>query len=83
MSFPRLGMMIAIGGLLALAGCHRNAAGEGPMERTGSALDRAGADTGQALGRAATSTGNALNRAGEDTGAALNRTGNWIRNRTQ
>jgi hypothetical protein len=81
MSFPKLGL-IAICGLLALAGCHRNADGEGPMQRTGVALDRAGNDTGRALGRAADSTGNALNRAGEDTGAALNRTGNWIRNRT-
>lgn len=82
MNFPKLGV-IAIGGLLALAGCQRNAGGEGPMQRTGAALDRAGTDTGQALGRAAGSTGNALDRAGEDTGAALNRTGNWIRNRTQ
>jgi hypothetical protein len=82
MNFPKLAP-IAICGLLALTGCQRNAEGAGPMQRTGSALDRAGTDTGQALGRAADSTGNALNRAGEDTGAALNRTGNWIRNRTQ
>ena len=82
MSFPKRGLIV-LGAILALCGCHRNAEGEGPMQRTGSALDRAGTDTGRALGRAADSTGNALNRAGEDTGAALNRTGNWIRNRTQ
>lgn len=82
MRFPKLALMAACG-MLALGGCSRNAAGEGPMQRTGAALDRAGTDTGQALGRAADSTGNALNRAGEDTGAAMNRTGNWIRNRTQ
>jgi hypothetical protein len=81
MSFPKLSL-IAIGGLLALTGCYRNAEGEGPMARTGQALDRAGTDTGQALGRAADSTGNALNRAGQDTGAAMNRTGNWVRNQT-
>lgn len=81
MRFPKLALMAACS-LLALAGCQRNAGGEGPMQRTGVALDRAGTDTGQALGRAADSTGHALNRAGEDTGAALNRTGNWIRNRT-
>lgn len=83
MNLSKLGLALAVCGVLALPGCQRNAVGEGPMERTGVALDRAGNDTGQALGRAANSTGNALNRAGEDTGAALNRTGNWIRNRTQ
>ncbi|WP_424813368.1 hypothetical protein [Roseococcus sp. YIM B11640] len=82
MSFPKLSIL-AIGGLLALTGCHRNAEGQGPMERTGMALDRAGQDTGQALGRAADSTGRALNRAGQDTGAALERSGNWVRNQTQ
>lgn len=82
MNFPKLSL-IAIGGLLALAGCYRNAEGEGPMARTGQALDRAGTDTGQALGRAADSTGNALSRAGQDTGAAVERSGAWIRNQSR
>lgn len=82
MTFPKLGV-IAIGGLLALTGCYRNVEGQGPMERTGAALDRAGTDTGQALGRAANSTGNALNRAGQDTGAAMERSGEWVRNQTR
>jgi hypothetical protein len=75
--------LIALCGFLALAGCHRNAEGEGPMQRTGNALDRAGTRTGRALGRAADVTGNAVSRAGQNTGAALNRTGDWIRDRTQ
>jgi hypothetical protein len=79
---PATSSVLALCSLLALGACQRNSAGEGPMERTGQALDRAGSDTGHALGRAADSTGNALNRAGQDTGAAMNRTGNWIRNRT-
>lgn len=82
MNVAKLSLMVACA-LLALAGCQRGPYGEGPMQRTGAALDRAGTDTGQALGRAADSTGNALNRAGDDTGAALNRTGNWIRDRTR
>ena len=71
MRLPKLSL-IAVLGLLALTGCYRNQYGQGPMQRTGVALDRAGNDTGRALGRAA-----------EDTGAAMNRTGNWIQNRTQ
>ncbi|MDB5411836.1 MAG: hypothetical protein JWR10_171 [Rubritepida sp.] len=54
--------------ILLLAGCQS----QGPAQRTGQALDRAGSRTGEALGRAA-----------DDTGAAMNRTGNWIRDRTQ
>lgn len=75
--------VIAICALVALTGCYRNAEGQGPMERTGVALDRAGTDTGNALGRAADSTGNALNRAGQDTGAAMERSGTWVRNQTR
>jgi len=58
--------------LLALGGCHRDQAGQGPMERTGAAVDRAGRNTGQALGRAA-----------DSTGAAMHRTGDWIRDKTE
>lgn len=54
--------------LLALAACRS----EGPAERTGAAIDRAGSRTGAAVGRAAENTGDALERAGD-----------WVRDRTR
>jgi hypothetical protein len=54
--------------LLAACGitaCGRNAKGEGPMERSGKAVDKAAKDTGEAVHEGVEKTGEATERAGE------------------
>lgn len=51
--------------LLALAGFLACAEKNGPMERTGRALDKAGSKTVKAVGKGLEKTGEALERGGE------------------
>jgi len=68
--------MLAAGALmLCMPGAH---AQEGPMQRTGRAIDHAAKKTGEGIGKAMQKTGAALNKAGEKTGEALGKAGRKV-----
>jgi len=51
--------------ILGFSACHRNAQGEGPMERSGKAVDKAGEQTGEAVKKGVNKTGEAVENTGE------------------
>jgi hypothetical protein len=51
--------------LLGTSACHRNERGEGPMERSGKAVDNAGEKTSDTVKEGVEKTGEATERAGE------------------
>lgn len=51
--------------LLGLAACGRNSKGEGPMERSGKAVDNAAEKTGETVKEGVEKTGEGVENAGE------------------